>query len=69
MFIKLPSRSSAGDEYGDFQTPVDLAERVCSLASRCLPEPATVIEPTCGTGTFLIAALDRFAGVERTIGA
>lgn len=67
-FMTLPSRSSAADEYGDFQTSADLAERVCSLASRSRPEPATPIEPTCGAGNFLIAAIDRFAGVERAIG-
>lgn len=66
--MKEPSRSTAADEFGDFQTPAELAARVCSLASRSRLEPATLIEPTCGAGNFLIAAIDRFAGVERAIG-
>jgi methylase of polypeptide subunit release factors len=42
--------------HGDWQTPRPLADRVVrALASR-LPRPATIVEPTCGTGTFLAAA-------------
>ena len=53
-------------EYGDFQTPADLAAAVCRvLASE---RPATLIEPTCGTGTFLAAALSAFPEVGRVIG-
>ena len=48
------------DEFGDFQTPLSLATAVCRfLASRGL-RPATIVEPTCGLGHFLHAALDCF---------
>ena len=47
-------------EYGDFQTPPALATRVCGLLSGLGLRPATVVEPTCGEGTFLAAAADLF---------
>lgn len=47
-------------EYGDFQTPPSLAKRVCRLVAASGLRPATVIEPTCGEGAFLMAAADAF---------
>ena len=43
-------------EFGDFQTPLRLAQAVCALVASRGEEPATVVEPTCGTGAFLVAA-------------
>lgn len=43
-------------EFGDFQTPAALAERVCDVLVRQGQAPATVLEPTCGRGAFLVAA-------------
>ena len=45
-------------EFGDFQTPVELADRVCQLLSRLNLQPRSVVEPTCGEGTLLKAAVD-----------
>ena len=47
-------------EYGDFQTPLSLAKRVCGLIAASGFRPATVLEPTCGEGAFLVAAADAF---------
>ena len=47
-------------EYGDFQTPLSLAKRVCGLIAASGFRPATVIEPTCGEGAFLMAAAGAF---------
>lgn len=48
-------------ERGDWQTPRGLAravlDRVCASDAR---SPRAVIEPTCGEGTFLVAAGERF---------
>ncbi len=55
-------------EFGDFQTPPLLAERVCRLLAVHIQPPATIIEPTCGLGSLLFAALDAFCGVERALG-
>ncbi len=53
-------------EYGDFQTPAELAAAVCRvLASE---RPATLVEPTCGTGSFLAAALAALPDLRRVIG-
>lgn len=43
-------------EYGDFQTPVDLAcEVIRSLKG--IADASTIIEPTCGLGSFLSACI------------
>lgn len=47
-------------EFGDFQTPLDLANAVCHLVARRGFIPATVTEPTCGDGAFLAAAIKAF---------
>jgi len=47
-------------EFGDFQTPVELAVEVCALLKNLGVQPDTIIEPTCGTGAFLIAAAETF---------
>lgn len=41
---------------GDWQTPRALADQVLRTLAPLCPRPATVLEPTCGTGTFLAAA-------------
>lgn len=48
-------------EFGDFQTPLPLAERVLDfLHSSLNSPPETIIEPTCGLGSFIDAALPFF---------
>lgn len=48
-------------EFGDWQTPIELAAAALSRAASSLDEPpALVLEPTCGEGSFLAAAADRF---------
>lgn len=48
------------NELGDFQTPDNLARRVVSLVSGLTSTPTTIVEPTCGEGSFVQAALDAF---------
>lgn len=55
-------------EFGDFQTPITLAREVCSLVARTGFRPASVLEPTCGTGSFLRAAFETFPDVSRVLG-
>jgi hypothetical protein len=53
-------------EFGDFQTPPELAEAICrELAG---PAPLTVLEPNCGEGTILTAAVRRFPAARRVLG-
>lgn len=55
-------------EFGDFQTPVDLAREVCSLIARTGFYPSSVLEPTCGSGSFIRAILEVFPYVSRVLG-
>jgi hypothetical protein len=55
-------------EYGDFQTPLPLAREVCSLLSQSGCKPLSVLEPTCGAGNFLRAALEQFSGIKQAAG-
>lgn len=56
------------DEFGDFQTPDALAIQVCRLLAGKGLLPASVLEPTCGVGNFLIAAIDQFPKTVTGIG-
>ncbi len=64
--IRVKSRQKT--EYGDFQTPITLAEVVCRLLNADGIRPDSVIEPTCGQGTFLEAAANIFANCRRLVG-
>ena len=55
-------------EYGDWQTPTNLAQKICSLLASQGFKPESVIEPTCGKGSFLIAALKSFPTIKHAIG-
>ncbi len=55
-------------EYGDFQTNMQLAKKVCVLLRAKQIEPKVIIEPTCGKGAFILAALETFPNVEKIIG-
>jgi methylase of polypeptide subunit release factors len=47
--------------HGDWQTPRPLADLVVRTLAAATPlRPATIVEPTCGTGTFLAAAAHAF---------
>ena len=61
-------RGPKTEEFGDYQTPRALAERACRILSVRGLAPASVVEPTCGVGNFLLAALDQFPSVERGLG-
>lgn len=47
-------------EFGDFQTPYGLARSVCDLLRQLGVSPRSIVEPTCGKGSFLQAATDMF---------
>lgn len=45
-------------EYGDYQTPIDFAEKVCHyLKDYRHIRPSAIVEPTCGVGNFLKSSL------------
>lgn len=47
--------------YGDWQTPKSLADKVCDKHLSKFGSPNIVIEPTCGLGSFVFSALDKFS--------
>lgn len=56
-------------EYGDYQTPIDFAEKVCRYLSNYVHiAPSAVVEPTCGVGNFLKSSLlfdaSEYYGIE-----
>lgn len=55
-------------EFGDFQTPIELAFEATKLLVRRGLSPASVVEPTCGKGAFLIAAINSFPEVQNFVG-
>ena len=56
-------------EFGDYQTPVDFAEKVCIyLKDYRHIKPTAIVEPTCGVGSFLKSSLlfeaNEYYGIE-----
>lgn len=62
-------RNDIKKEFGDYQTPGYFAVKVCNLLKDKLKiSPAVVIDPTCGVGNFLKAALNVFDNVKEAVG-
>ena len=55
-------------EFGDFQTPYSLARRACELLGDLGASPKSIVEPTCGTGSFLRASAVAFPGCSQLLG-
>lgn len=55
-------------EYGDFQTPLFLAAKVVNLIKELGCEPSSVLEPTCGLGSFITASLRKFPSIKKIVG-
>ena len=66
--MKKGKESARKAEFGDFQTPQDLAQEVCSLLATQGLSPRTILEPTCGTGSFLQSAIEAFREAEQVVG-
>jgi hypothetical protein len=47
-------------QWGDFQTPRQLANQICYYLRDQGVSPQIIVEPTCGTGNFIFASLDSF---------
>ena len=54
-------------EYGDYQTPAELALSCCRVLAKLGLTPRSLLEPTCGVGGFLKAGVEYFpnAGTAR----
>jgi len=56
-------------EYGDYQTPIDFANKICYYLKEYRHiKPSAIIEPTCGIGNFLKSSLlfeaNEYYGIE-----
>ena len=51
-------------EFGDFQTPDSLAGQICEFLAAKGVQPAAVLEPTCGVGALLLAAMRQFPSIQ-----
>ena len=51
-------------EYGDFQTPPELTDSICSYLIAENISPDVIIEPTFGKGSFLLSAIKFFEKVK-----
>jgi hypothetical protein len=64
--IHAPHKSKL--EYGDFQTPIALAQMVCQQLVELGVNPDVILEPTCGQGNFIDAASQMFPSALEIIG-
>ena len=64
----MPTKDRQKTEFGDFQTPEGLAYQVCELLCRLGVSPVSIVEPTCGTGSFLRASESAFPNCIRILG-
>jgi hypothetical protein len=55
-------------EYGDFQTPVKLAEKICLYFKNSGINPEIIIEPTSGLGNFIISSIKYFDNLNTIYG-
>jgi len=62
------TNSFDGREWGDFQTPLGLAAQVCRYLVEIGISPRIIVEPTYGTGNFILAALRSFPTAELVYG-
>ncbi len=63
-----PRTSDAKEEFGDWQTGLRFAVEVCRYLKDCGVCPKVIVEPTCGRGNFIKAALSVFDSVELVVG-
>lgn len=55
-------------EFGDFQTPTDLAREIVAFLQVNGQNPDVIVEPTCGRGNFIKAAIDAFPRAKAIYG-
>ena len=55
-------------EFGDYQTPIELTNIVVRKLIDLGIEPDVILEPTCGTGNFILSAANHFKLIDLIIG-
>ena len=54
-------------EYGDFQTPLNLCNSICSIVKNENFKPTILVEPSCGKGNFIVSALEMFPTIKTVL--
>ena len=67
MAIKQ-KKTKAVAEFGDFQTPLPLAREAVKVLHDLGIRPCSILEPTCGRGSFVAAAAEFFDEVKAIVG-
>ena len=56
-------------EFGDFQTPIDFAEKICELVKqKTRSEFDIIVEPTFGVGNFIFSCISVFKNARNIFG-
>jgi hypothetical protein len=66
--VKKMAKPKEKAEFGDFQTPVELAVDVAACVRSLGFVPSSILEPTCGRGNILQAACEEFSEAEYALG-
>lgn len=66
MMVSLKNNQIS--EFADFQTPKELAELVTKILLKMPLKPQAVLEPTCGNGSFVLAAIKYFHELQQCVG-
>ena len=61
----MGARAARTIEYGEFQTPPELAGAVAAFLREAGASPSVVVEPTCGSASFVSAAMSHFPNVRQ----
>ncbi len=62
------THSAVRREYGDFQTPPALTQKICAFLTTACLSPTVLIEPTFGRGAFIRSALASFPTLRQIYG-
>ncbi len=64
----MPTKTNQKIEFGDFQTPYVLARKTCDVLYHLGVSPGSIVEPTCGKGSFLLASAVAFPHCKQILG-
>ncbi|MHA1264068.1 MAG: hypothetical protein ACTSRS_02435 [Candidatus Helarchaeota archaeon] len=59
-----PSMEAKLKDLGDFQTPLPLTDKICNYLNEIGFVPEILVEPTAGSGTFVLSALNHFPSIK-----
>lgn len=67
-WIDLGEKKKTLREFGDYQTPIELVNRVYDIVDEKKISFNSILEPTMGQGNFLTQALQRYENIKKIVG-